>query len=146
MSCFWSNQTLTRLPWESMTALMSETVTRVPSLASLKVLLTMHKERVDKPRLCGVDQSDAVAVVDPENNLENSAQFLLPQFTSYVTQTSSNTIFDLTYAAFLIKLSLGIEIFFQYVPIFFCPETVYSADHFFFFEDCILFNFNSETN
>ncbi|GFR85211.1 separin [Elysia marginata] len=71
---------LARLPWESMAELADQTVTRVPSFASLKVLLTMHCEKVEDPVENGVNKSDAVAVVDPEQNLPNSANLLLPHF------------------------------------------------------------------
>ncbi|GFO39560.1 separin [Plakobranchus ocellatus] len=74
------DKTLTRLPWESMPNLSNQMITRVPSLATLKVLLRMHQERIASPVEHGVDRSDAVAVIDPESNLQFSSTFLLPQF------------------------------------------------------------------
>ncbi|CAL1536761.1 unnamed protein product, partial [Lymnaea stagnalis] len=77
------DKTLNKLPWESMPEMLSETVSRVPSLSSLLALLTLHKQKKDSSFRCGVKRDSVVALVDPETNLSNAVNVLLPQIQGF---------------------------------------------------------------
>ena len=79
-----SPQSLSQLPWESISSLITQTVTRIPSLCTLQALLSLHQRRADSPYNTGVDRSHVVAVVDPDTNLEKTANTLVPQFSKWV--------------------------------------------------------------
>ncbi|XP_059150307.1 uncharacterized protein LOC131937132 [Physella acuta] len=77
------DKTLNKMPWESMPDFLTETVTRVPSLATLDALLALHQNKLVSSYRRGVDRDSAVAVIDPETNLVNAVNVLLPQLQQY---------------------------------------------------------------
>ncbi|XP_059138752.1 uncharacterized protein LOC131927103 [Physella acuta] len=77
------DKTLNKLPWESMPDFLTEMVTRVPSLVTLDALLALHQNKLVSSYRRGVDRDSAVAVIDPETNLLNAVNVLLPQFQQY---------------------------------------------------------------
>ncbi|XP_012936588.1 uncharacterized protein LOC101859236 isoform X2 [Aplysia californica] len=74
---------LSKLPWESTLGLAPCVVTRMPSLCTLQALLCLHKDKAESAYMTGVDRDSTVAVVDPETNLPNTMNTLVPEFAQY---------------------------------------------------------------
>ncbi|KAH9490406.1 Separin [Bulinus truncatus] len=77
------DKTLNKLPWESMPDFLHDTITRVPSLRSLLALLSLHRQKMNSGFQQGVNRDSVVAVIDPETNLINAVNVLLPQLQQY---------------------------------------------------------------
>ena len=80
-------QHLGLLPWESMACLAGAEVNRMPCLATLQALATLHlRQPVDGAASCpshGVPclrPDKVVAVVNPEDNLSHTNSTLVPHF------------------------------------------------------------------
>ncbi|KAK6970622.1 separin [Biomphalaria glabrata] len=82
------DKTLNKLPWECMPDLAQETITRMPSLSALQAFLALHTIKRTSGFQHGVDRDNVVAVIDPETNLSNAVNVLLPQLERYKGWTS----------------------------------------------------------